>query len=171
MLTKIVARRKDGTMIKGTTGDFLPNKNMFHVYIDEASGTIAEVLIDELKAVFFVKALKGSKSPHNRPPDRSARGECSIESKIQVTFMDNEVIEGFSHSFRLDRLGFFMNSIDPTDNNERIFVVLSFVKSILSNGKAVTISDNIAGEKTCEICGKKLNIRWKYCPFDGTKIK
>ena len=171
MLTKIVARKKDGAMIKGITGDFLPNKNTFHVNVDEASGTIAEVQIDELKAVFFVKALKGSKAPHNRPPDRSVKGKYSVERKIQVTFMDNEVIEGFSHSFHLDRLGFFMNSIDPTDNNERIFVVLSFVKSVLSNGREIDLNTTAVSEKTCDICGKKLDRRWKYCPFDGAKIK
>lgn len=170
MLTKIVARKKDGTMIKGTTGDFLPNKNMFHVNIEDAPGTTAEVLIDDLKAVFFVKSLIGSKAPHNRPHDKDAHGKQSIERKIQVTFVDNEVIEGFSHSFHLDRLGFFINSIDPTDNNERIFVVLSCVKSILSNGKAIDIS-GATSEKSCETCGKKLEIRWKYCPYDGTRIK
>jgi hypothetical protein len=170
MLTKIVARRKDGAMIKGTTGDFLPHKNIFHVNIDDAPGTIAEVQIDDLKAVFFVKALKGSKTPHNRPPDRSAEKK-SIERVIHVTFMDNEVIEGYCHGFHLDRIGFFMNSIDPNDNNERIFVVLSYVKSILSNGEAVDLNITTMSEKSCESCGKKLDIRWKYCPFDGTKIR
>ena len=171
MSTKIVARKKDGSMIKGTTADFLPNKNTFHVNIEEAPGTIAEVQIDELKAVFFVKALKGNKAPHNRPPDKSVGAKYSVTRKIQVTFMDNEVIEGFSHSLHLDRLGFFMNSIDPTDNNERIFVVLSFVKSVLSNGKAFDLNASTVSDKTCELCGKKLDLRWKYCPFDGTKIK
>lgn len=171
MLTKIVARKKDGIMIKGTTGDFLPNKNMFHVNIEEIPGTIAEVMVDELKAVFFVKSLKGNRSPHNRPADKTAQGKYLGERNIQVTFMDNEVIEGSSHSFHLDRLGFFINSVDPTDNNERIFVVLSFVKSILSNGNAIDLGGSVVAEKTCSTCGKKLDIRWKYCPFDGAKIK
>ncbi len=170
MLTKIVAKKKDGAMIKGTTGDFLPYRNMFHMAVDGSPDAIVEVLVDDLKAVFFVKTLGGSNAPHNRPPEKSS-GMKSIERRISVTFMDNEVIEGYSHSFHLDRLGFFMNSIDPDDNNERIFVVLSYVKGILSDGKPVDLNAGAVSEKTCELCGKKLDLRWKYCPFDGIKIK
>ncbi|MDP2157975.1 MAG: hypothetical protein Q8K68_09735 [Nitrospirota bacterium] len=169
MLTKIVAKKKDGAMIKGTTGDFLPYRNLFHMAVDGSPDSNVEVLVDDLKAVFFVKTLGGSKAPHNRPPDRS--GGLSTERRISVTFTDNEIIEGFSHSFHLDRLGFFMNPIDPNDNNERIFVVLSSVKSILSDGKTIDLNAGSVSEKTCELCGKKLDLRWKYCPFDGTKIK
>ncbi|MBI5631882.1 MAG: hypothetical protein HZA15_00140 [Nitrospirae bacterium] len=171
MLTKIVAKKKDGSMIKGTTGDFLPFRNTFHMTVDNAPDVIAEVLVDDLKAVFFVKTLEGSKAPHNRPPEKSGSGKQPAERRISVTFMDNEVIEGYSHSFHLDRLGFFMNSIDPNDNNERIFVVLSYVKGILSDGKAVDLNAGMVSEKTCEFCGKKLDLRWKHCPFDGRKIK
>jgi len=170
MLTKIVAKKKDGAMIKGTTGDFLPYRNMYHMAVDGSSDANVEVLVDDLKAVFFVRTLEGSKAPHNRPPERSS-GLLSTERKIAVTFMDNEVIEGYSHSFHLDRLGFFMNPVDPNDNNERIFVVLSYVKSILSDGKPIDLNAGTVSEKTCEICGKKLDLRWKYCPFDGTRIK
>ena len=171
MLTKIVAKKKDGTMIKGTTGDFLPYRNSFHVTVVGGLEDSIDVLVDDLKAVFFVRDLVGSKAPHNRPPDRSVPGMQSIERRISVTFMDNEVIEGYSHSFHLDRLGFFLKPIDPRDNNERIFVVLSYVKSILSDGKPIDLNAGAVSEKTCEICGKKLDLRWKYCPFDGTKIK
>jgi len=169
MLTKIVAKKKDGAMLKGSTGDFLPYRNIFHMGIDGSPDSNVEVLVDDLKAVFFVKKLEGSKAPHNRPPVKS--GGMPVERQIRVTFMDNEVIEGYSHSFHLDRLGFFMNPIDPNDNNERIFVVLSYVKSILSDGKTIDLNTGSMSEKTCELCGKKLDLRWKYCPFDGTKIK
>jgi hypothetical protein len=171
MLTKLVAKRKDGSMLKGTTGNFLPYRNMFHMNLDGEPNNIVEVLVDDLKAVFFVKTLAGSNAPHNRPPDRSVAGMQSIERQISVTFMDNEVIEGYSHSFHLDRLGFFIKPIDPNDNNERIFVVLSYVKNILSDGKAIDLNAGAVSEKTCELCGKKLDLRWKYCPFDGTKVK
>ncbi|MBI5074253.1 MAG: hypothetical protein HZB62_03630 [Nitrospirae bacterium] len=170
MLTKIVAKKKDGAMIKGTSRDFLPYRNMFHMAIDGSPDDTVEVLVDDLKAVFFVRKLAGSKAPHNRPPVRSS-GTQSAERRISVTFMDNEVIEGYSHSFHLDRLGFFLNPIDPNDNNERIFVVLSYVKSILSDGKPIDLNAGAVSERTCELCGKKLDLRWKYCPYDGTKIK
>jgi len=171
MLTKIVAKKKDGTMIKGTTGDFLPYRNSFHMTVNDNLDDCIEVLVDDLKAVFFVKRLEGSIAPHNRPPERSLPGATSTERRVSVTFTDNEVIEGFTHSFHLDRLGFFMKPVDSDDNNERIFVVLSSAKRILSDGKEIDMNAGAVSEKTCEICGKKLDLRWKYCPFDGTKIK
>ncbi len=171
MLTKIVAKKKDGTMLKGMTGDFLPYRNSFHMSAADAPDDSTDVLVDDLKAVFFVKRLEGSKSPHNRPPERSLPGVMSTERRICVTFTDNEDIEGYTHSFHLDRLGFFLKPIDPNDNNERIFVVLSSVKKILSDGKEIDLNSGAVSEKICELCGKKLDLRWKYCPFDGTKIK
>ncbi|MBI5847931.1 MAG: hypothetical protein HZB31_08285 [Nitrospirae bacterium] len=171
MLTKIVAKKKDGSLIKGMTGDFLPFRNSFHMTVDNTSDPMIEVPIDDLKAVFFVKTLEGSKAPHNRPPEKAASEKSASERRISVTFMDNEVIEGYSHSFHLDRLGFFLRPIDPRDNNDRIFVVLSYVKDILSDGKAIDMNAGAVSEKTCELCGKKLDLRWKYCPFDGIKIK
>lgn len=171
MLTKIVAKKKDGTMLKGMTGDFLPYRNSFHMTLAGGIEDSIDVLVDDLKAVFFVRRLEGSRTPHNRPPDRSLAGITSAERQICVTFADGEAIEGTTHSFHLDRLGFFLKPIDPADNNERIFVVLSSVKTILSDGQEIDLNSGAVSEKVCELCGKKLDLRWKYCPFDGTKIK
>ncbi len=171
MSTMIVARKKDGTMVKGKTGDFRPSRNVFHVTVDSSPARATEVFVDDLKAVFFVKALKGSAKPHSRPHDKSSPCMQSIERKVRVTFMDDEVMDGYTHSVQLDRLGFFMQSSDPDDNNQRIFVLFSFVKSILLEGKAIDLNAIRLAEKICECCGKKLDARWKYCPFDGKLVK
>jgi|GEM_PF-403340 len=170
MKTKIVAKRKDGRLLKGTTGNFLPYRNIFHISPDESPETTAEVLTDDLKAVFFVKDLEGSRTPHNRPPEYSAPDK-TIEKEISVTFRDNEVINGFTHSFHLDRLGFFIRPADPNDNNERIFVVLSSVKTIMFDNKLIDIGTVFQTERTCEACGKKLELSWKFCPYDGTRAR
>jgi hypothetical protein len=170
MLTKIVAKKKNGTLIKGTTGNFLPNRNMFHVNLDGAADAVSEVLVDDLKAIFFVKSFEGISRPHIRVQGNSSADRKSIERKIRVTFMDNEVIEGYSHSFHLDRLGFFMTPADPNSNNARIFVLLSSVKSVFVDGKAIDLTAGSQTERVCEQCGKKLEPGWKYCPFDGAKI-
>ena len=67
-MLKIVAKKKDGSMIKGTTGDFLPYRNMFHLSPEGDPSTSVQVFVDDLKAVFFVKMFEGCKTPHNRPP-------------------------------------------------------------------------------------------------------
>lgn len=171
MLAKIVAKKKDGDMIKGSTGDFVSHRNTFHVTIDGEPDTCQPVLVNDLKAVFFVKSLKGSKAPHNRPPEKTSRGAQYTEKQIRVVFADNEVIEGYTHGLHMDRLGFFMTPLDPNDNNDRIFVVLSSVKSLYSDGKEVAINSEAKSVQTCELCGKKLDLSWKFCPFDGTRIK
>jgi len=171
MLTQIIAKKKDGTMIKGTTGDFRPHRNTFHVTLAASPGTSVEVLMTDLKAVFFVKALEGSRTPHNRPPDREKIVKQSLEKLISVQFTDDEVIKGFTIGFQLDRLGFFIRPLDPSDNNERIFVVVSALKGMVSDGQTIELSSIEQTERVCEFCGRKLDLGWKYCPYDGTKIK
>ncbi len=53
---KVVVRFKDGTIMKGNTSDFFPNKASFHLSYPE--GKIEEIDVKELKAVFFVKDFK-----------------------------------------------------------------------------------------------------------------
>jgi hypothetical protein len=169
MLTKIVAKKKDGTLIKGMTSDFFPNKSVFHVNMSGPGNLLVEVPVNDLKAVFFVKDLEGRKSPHSRPSQTEKSGQ-SIEKAIRVFFKDNEVIDGYSHSLHFDRTGFFMTPSDPNDNNERIFVVLSSVTNVIADGKAIDLTSGGRTGKTCEVCGKLLDLSWKFCPFDGTKI-
>ena len=54
---QIVIQFKDGRILKGKTNDFFQNKKTFH--INQMDGQINEVIIEDLKAVFFVKDIKG----------------------------------------------------------------------------------------------------------------
>ncbi|UCG50530.1 MAG: hypothetical protein JSW58_09990 [Candidatus Latescibacterota bacterium] len=114
----VVARSLDGSMLKGTTSDFFPAKDTFHI-VDNGTGETKEVRVSELKAVFFVKTYEGNK-------DR--RGRRSVERKglgrkIMVSFKDGEIILGYATSYSDEAVGFFVFPSDPDDNNERIFVV------------------------------------------------
>ena len=55
---KVVVKFKDNTVAKGKTSDFFPNKTQFH--LEEMNGEIADISIEDLKAVFFVKDFKGN---------------------------------------------------------------------------------------------------------------
>jgi hypothetical protein len=58
---KVVARYINGRRVKGFSQDFFPNKDRFHVYPPaKPSGEAAEVLLKELKAIFFVKDFAGN---------------------------------------------------------------------------------------------------------------
>jgi hypothetical protein len=73
---KIVVHYQDGRILKGTTADFFPNKERFHVnQIDAPVGSKpVEVLISQLKAIFFVKDYKGQPERDGVRPVQAAHG-------------------------------------------------------------------------------------------------
>lgn len=114
---KVVARFTDGTMLKGTTLDFFPNKPFFHVL--DAEGDTHEVPVERLKAVFFVKALDGTPRAERKGFfTRTLQGR-----KVMVEFADGEVAFGYTLSYSTRGLGFFMFPGDPESNNIKIFIV------------------------------------------------
>ena len=121
---KVVVKFKDNTVAKGKTSDFFQNKAQFH--LEETNGEISEISIEDLKAVFFVKDLKGNKEHQYNYNDHIAAGG----RKIKVLFNDGETVVGYSLSYSADRLGFFMTPADLKGNNERIFVVNSATEKV-----------------------------------------
>lgn len=170
MINKVVVKKKDGILLKGTTGDFRSNKESFHLHMLGSSDT-KKVLTNDLKAVFFVKKLEGNKEMHDHIKDNPPRPRKTIGKFVTVIFRDGEIIEGYSHSMHLDRIGFFMSPVEIMGNNERIFVVLSFVETILIDGQNVDLYDSKSVRRTCEKCKKTMENGWNHCPFDGTALK
>jgi hypothetical protein len=124
----VIARFRDGRLLKGTTQDFAPNRETFHIYEGgDQSSKAVEVRLEELKAVFYVKDFAGNSKHH---------GEYSFDKvvghgrKAEVTFADGEVLAGFTMGYHTDRPGFFLIPADPDSNNERIYVLNASIKSI-----------------------------------------
>jgi hypothetical protein len=123
---RIVARFADGRMLKGTTQDFAPAKEWFHVIGSEGGARPVKVLVSDLKAVFFVKSLIGNAAYD----ERKEFGGPVQGRKVQVTFKDGEVLVGSTQGYQADRPGFFLVPADPQSNNERIFVVARAVEKV-----------------------------------------
>jgi len=121
---KVVARFKDGTMMKGTTADFFPNKNVFHLIVE--NGETLTLNTEQLKALFFVRDFQGDKERKETYADNIPGGG----RKVQITFNDNETLIGFSQGYSPDRPGFFIIPADAESNNERIFVITSATKKV-----------------------------------------
>jgi hypothetical protein len=117
--SKIVARRKDGTIVKGTTNDFFPNKSKFH--LSTIDGFVEECDIEELKAIFFVKTYGGDESHEYHYSDPVPGGG----RKIMVVFADGEQMIGYTQAYSPNRPGFFLTPADLKGNNERVYVVIS----------------------------------------------
>jgi hypothetical protein len=121
---KVVIQLKNGTVRKGVTNDFLPNKTRFHfTYMD---GSTEAVDIDALKALFFVKDIDGNKDYRETYNDIIQGGG----RKIRVEFADGEVIIGYVLGYSPERQGFIMSPADINGNNDRIFVVTSATKKV-----------------------------------------
>jgi hypothetical protein len=134
LLNKVVAKFKDGTVLRGNTNDFFPNKKLFHLELigSDAAEVKTEKLkakgidTESLKAAFFVKGFKGNKFHKNIYNDNVP----GSGKKIEVKFIDGEVIIGYSLNYSPDRNGFFVIPADLKGNNERIFVIRSATEKV-----------------------------------------
>ncbi|MBN2619568.1 hypothetical protein JXB22_00645 [candidate division WOR-3 bacterium] len=133
MPNKIVARFIDGRIARGSTTDFMPNRDIFHIVSkEEGKNKSTAIKMAELKAVFFVKELEGLDK--DRPVIKRDFDDVGdkklIGKKVKVTFLDGEELLGLTLGYSPQRRGFFFTPIDPESNNERVFAVLTAVKDI-----------------------------------------
>ena len=127
----VVVHFQNAQILKGQTLDFIPTKDRFHLLLaDAAPGTKPlEILVDKLKAVFFVRSLSGGdprqKKVNQFAPDQKVQGK-----KIRITFKDGEVMLGMTQGFQSGRSGFFVVPVDQNSNNHRSFVVTAATQEI-----------------------------------------
>jgi len=119
---QIVVRFIDGSVKKGHTNDFVPNKTNFH--LNNTDGETEEVNIENIKAIFFVRDLNGAQGYIYNYEDNIPGGG----KKIQVEFNDGEIIVGYVLGYSPERQGFFMTPADLEGNNLRIYAVATAVK-------------------------------------------
>jgi hypothetical protein len=135
---KIVVHEKSGSVLKGTTADFLPKRPLFHLSVGGTSSeAMKKIFIDDLKAVFFVKDFGGNKDYKETARSDGLPGSGK---KIRVVFKDGETISGYTHVFNMDQPGFFLIPIDPKSNNERIFIVFSSLSTLEVDGSLVKLA-------------------------------
>jgi hypothetical protein len=126
---KVVVRYVDGRLVKGVTQDFFPNKDRFHLRSNTTtSEEPAEVLIRDLKAVFFVKDFEGNPGYDERK--EYLEGDKPQGRKVEVLFVDGEMLVGSTLGYDPNRLGFFLFPVDPKSNNMRVFAVTAAIKSV-----------------------------------------
>jgi len=126
---QVVARLTNGTVVKGLTRDFFPNRSTFHVTPLDQSGPIT-LRLTQLKAVFFVRDLIGipdrlTVKRFDPDFDDPTRGK-----KVAIRFNDGELLCGYTLGYSPKREGFFVVPVDLSDNNLRIFVVAEAVAEI-----------------------------------------
>ncbi|MBI4686459.1 MAG: hypothetical protein HY756_01535 [Nitrospirae bacterium] len=123
-LTKVVARFKDGSLLKGKSYDFSPQKTSFSIMT--LNGEKINISIEQLKAIFIVRSFEGNKNHKDRYEDIIPGGG----QRIGIKFYDDETVIGYSLCYSSKPNGFFMTPADRQSNNERIFIIKSAVKYI-----------------------------------------
>lgn len=124
VLGKVVARFKDGTLMKGATSDFSARKTEFHLKL--INGEIEKIDIEKLKALFCVKTFEGNKNHTEIYTDVVPKGG----RRIKVEFNDGEILIGYTRAYYPNLQGFYLVPADIKSNNELIFVVTSAAKKI-----------------------------------------
>lgn len=119
----VVVHYADGRVLKGTTADFFPKKESFHLVVRE--GLVAKVSFGLLKAVFFVRCLGGHPGREDEPGFGEGYGRPTT-----VVFRDGEVMEGRTQAIPTDGAGFFLVPGDPSSNNARVFCVRDALQEV-----------------------------------------
>jgi len=129
-VNKVIARFVDGRILKGTTADFFPTKDVFHLKEATAPATAKpmEVRTNELKALFFVKDYAGDSKhveANKFDPAKPPAGR-----RIKVVFKDGEILLGTTTGYQPGRAGFFLVPADAGSNIDRCYVVSAAAKEV-----------------------------------------
>ena len=122
----VILRYLDGKPLRGFCNDFNASRAQFHLWpsVDALSSQQVIVPVSRLKAVFFVRDFDGDPGYVERHTfETTPNGR-----KLEVTFLDGEVIVGSTLSYRPEGTGFFLCPADRRSNNARIFVVCGSVR-------------------------------------------
>jgi len=127
MEQKLVVHKKDGTIHKGITQDFDPERDDFHFLAGEGGGIPMQIRVDDMKALFWVRDYLGNRQ---FVAQRVFDDADAVQRRAIVTFDDGEEIWGTLDSDAESGQGFFLIPADKRDNNVRIFVVRSALKEM-----------------------------------------
>jgi hypothetical protein len=117
----VVLHFRDGRTARCTLArDFSPSQPT--VVVEEADGTVRDVEVDELKAVFFLKGRRRREADMHLG---SSSSEPPHGAEARVEFFDGEIIKGLVQHYSVANRGFFLYPTAPESNNERVFVVAS----------------------------------------------
>jgi len=114
---KVVARFRDGSLIKGKINNFSINEP--YLYFESIEGEKIKILMEQLKAIFWVKDFEGNKSRRDKFNSNLKIGG----RRIRVKFIDGEYIIGHAFGYSSNHPGIFMVPSDSGSNNIGVFVL------------------------------------------------
>jgi hypothetical protein len=125
----VVARYRNGEVVKGYTRDFFPDRPAFHV-LPKGSQVSVQVKTGELKGVFFVRDLLGNRLRNKGRRFPAIDQGPNTGRRIAVLFEDGELLVGYAQTYSPERVGFFVFPADPNSNNIRVYVLRAATRQI-----------------------------------------
>ena len=122
----VVIHYKNGDIKKGFTRNFAFFRNSFD--LTEIDSKTTQVQVEDLKAVFFVKNLNGN--PEYHPDSNSVPERYGFGDRVEITFIDNETMIGYTPRYRENNNGFILYPADPKINNDIVAVIRSATQVI-----------------------------------------
>jgi len=128
-IVKVIARYRNGKLVKGFTRNFFPNKDRIHISPpDDPYGEGTGIWLKDLKALFFVRDFAGN--PHY-DESKVIIEEAKLSGKpVEITFSDGEVLVGSTFGYAPGRSGFFVSPADSKSNNIKIFALSIAVERV-----------------------------------------
>lgn len=142
---RVVARFLDGSVVKGTTEDFFPNRPSFHLHVP-GNPKVQTVACAKLKALFFVKDLAGNSKRDEVVGFDGEEVGVHQGRRIAVQFKDGEMICGHTVGYTSERSGFFITPTDPASNNIRIYVLKHAAQKIAVGEPATAMVHSARGD-------------------------
>jgi hypothetical protein len=124
--SRVVVRYADNRTLRGFTRDFLPGGAAVDVWPrpDAAPHHCISVRAHHLKMIFFV----GEDSP--MPMAAATAPAAAGQSRLAVTFLDNEVLVGTALDYQPDAVGFFMTRLEARDPADCAFVFSRSIRHV-----------------------------------------
>lgn len=123
---KVVIHFLDGRLLRGYGKFFFRGQDSVRV-VDLRRRSV-RVALEEVKAVFFVRRLRGRRDYHEakRFTGRSPR----FGRKVEILFKDGEVLRGRALDYKPEDSGFYLKPSDPDSNNEMVFVPVTALRRV-----------------------------------------
>jgi hypothetical protein len=127
---KVVAHFQDGSVVKGTTTDFTPNKDRFHIFDESAPPGARErdVFVPSLKGLYFVRDLDGDLG--HAKSNIFELQDMTPGRRIRVRFKDGETMNGVTQGYQPGRTAFWVVPADRKSNTERAYIITSAAADI-----------------------------------------
>lgn len=125
----VVARYRNGQVVKGYTRDFFPDRPLFHV-LPKGGQSAIPVKTAELKGVFFVRDLVGNRVRNKGRRFPAVDQGPQTGRRIAVLFEDGELLVGYAQTYSPEKPGFFVFPADSQSNNTRIYILRAATRQV-----------------------------------------